>query len=103
MKTATLPKKSRTAKPRYERLEARVPAELKRMFQDAAAMRGVTLSDFIINSAHDVALQTTEQHNIIRLSREASIQFAEALQRPPRHLPRLQAAAQRYLKAASAT
>ena len=86
----------------YERLEARVSSELKRLFQQAADMRGVTLTDFIINSAHDVAMQTVEQHNVIRLNREASIQFANALQRPPRNLPRLRAAAKRYLNAAGA-
>lgn len=98
MKTATLPKKSRTTKPRYERLEARVSADLKRLFQDAAAMRGVTLSDFIINSAHDAAVLTIEQHKVIRLSRKASIQFANALLRPPAPNPGLRAAARRYLQ-----
>jgi uncharacterized protein (DUF1778 family) len=102
MKTATLSKKSRAPKPRYERLEARVSADLKRLFQNAADMRGVTLSDFIINSAHDAALQTVEQHQVIRLGREASIQFAEALLRPPHPNARLRAAAKRSFKATSA-
>src|SRR5213594_1613132 len=96
MKNATLAAKSKTARPRYQRLEARVTPELKELLVDAAAMRGVTLSDFIINSAHDAAVQTVEQHKIIRLSREASIQFANALLRPPKPNARLRAAARRY-------
>ncbi len=81
---------------RYERLEARVTPELKELLLDAAAMRGVTLSDFLINSAHDAAVQTVEQHKIIRLSREASIQFANALVHPPKPNARLKAAARRH-------
>ena len=76
--------------------------ELKELLLDAAAMRGVTLSDFLINAAHDAAVQTVEQHRVIRLNREASIQFAEALLRPPKSHPRRRAAAQRYLQATGA-
>lgn len=99
MKAAALESKTRSTRQRYERLEARVSSDLKHLFQQAADMRGVTLSDFIINSAHDVAVQTVGQHNVIRLSREASIQFANALLRPPKSNPRLRAAARRYLQA----
>ena len=96
MKTATLERKRKATPQRYDRLEARVTPELKALLLDAAAMRGVTLSDFLINSAHDAAVQTVEQHNVIRLSREASIQFANALLRPPKPNARLRAAARRY-------
>jgi len=102
MKTAALEPKRKSARPRYDRLEARVTRELKELLLDAAAMRGVTLSDFLLNSAHDAAVQTVEQHKIIRLNREASIQFANALLRPPKSNPRRRAAAQRYLKATGA-
>ena len=98
MKNATLATKSKTARTRYQRLEARVTPELKELLVDAATMRGVTLSDFIINSARDAAVQTVEQHKVIRLSREASIQFANALLRPPKPSARLKAAARRYLE-----
>ncbi len=70
--------------------------ELKELLLDAAAMRGVTLSDFLINSAHDAAVRTVDQHKLIRLNREASIQFANALLHPPRSNARLRAAARRY-------
>jgi uncharacterized protein (DUF1778 family) len=84
--------------PRYERLEARVSSYLKELFQEAADVRGVTLSDFIISSAHDVAVDTLERHKVIKLNREASIQFANALLRPPRPNPKLRAAARRYMQ-----
>jgi uncharacterized protein (DUF1778 family) len=90
------PAKRRLSPPRYERLEARVTPELKALLLDAAAMRGVTLSDFLINSAHDAAVRTVEQHKLIRLNREASVQFANALLHPPRPNARLRAASRRY-------
>jgi uncharacterized protein (DUF1778 family) len=102
MKSMALKSKVAPAKPGYERLEARLSADLKRLFQLAADMRGVTLSDFVINSAHDVAVQTVEQHNVIHLNREASVQFAAALQRPARSIPRLRAAIIRHHGAAEA-
>jgi len=102
MKSAIPKSRDVSGQSNYERLEARVSSDLKRLFQQAADMRGVTLTDFIINSAHDVALETVEQHNVIRLNREASVQFANALLRPPRHIPRLRTAAARYLKATGA-
>ena len=100
MKAATLASKPELARARYERLEARVSSDLKRLFQQAADMRGVTLSDFIINSAHDAAVETVERHRVIRLNRAASLQFADALLRPPKSHPRRRAAAARYLEAA---
>ena len=90
--------KPKTAQGRYERLEARVSPDLKRLFQQAADMRGVTLSDFLINSAHDVAVQTVEQHKVIRLGLEDSRVFAEALLSPPAPKERLRAAARHYLR-----
>ncbi len=103
MKSAVLETKSKSSSPRYERLEARVSPYLKELFQEAADLRGVTLSDFIISSAHDVAVQTMDQHKFIRLSREASIQFAKALSRPPRPNAKLRAAAERYMKRSNST
>jgi uncharacterized protein (DUF1778 family) len=88
--------------PHHERLEAHASPYLKELFQEAADVRGVTLSDFIISSAHDVAVDTLERHKVIKLNREASIQFANALLRPPRSNPRLRAAARRYMRAAKA-
>jgi len=101
MKTAT-PSKSKNARTRYERLEARVSPYLKELFQEAADIHGVTLSDFIISSAHDVAVDTLERHKTIKLNREESIRFAEALLRAPRSHPRRRAASQRYLRAVEA-
>ena len=82
-----------------ERLEARVSSQLKRLFQRAADLQGVTLSDFLISSARKTALQTVEETEIIRLSERDSRFVAELLIHPPAPSPRLRAAMRRYLKA----
>ena len=99
MKIATTEQKRKPTRQPCCRVRARVPPELKELFLDAAAMRGVTLNDFLINSAHAAAVRTIEQHKLIRLSREASIQFAKALLRPPKPNSRLRALAQHHAPA----
>ena len=81
-----------------ERLEARVSPQLKRLFQRAAELQGVTLSDFLISSARQSALQTVEEREIIRLSERDSRFVAKMLIHPPAPSPRLRAAMRRYLK-----
>lgn len=91
-----MPAKS-TAKPRDERLEARVSRDQKAMFQHAAELQGRTLTDFVIASVHD-AVRVIEETQTIRLSATDSRAFAEALLNPREPNARLKAAAQRYLK-----
>ena len=99
MKIGALEQKRKPKRQLCCRVRARVTPELKELLLDAAAMRGVTLNDFLINSAHAAAVQTIEQHQLIRLSRKASIQFANALLHPPKPKARLKAAARRYARA----
>jgi uncharacterized protein (DUF1778 family) len=39
-----------------QRLEARISIEQKRLFKEAAALCGVTLTDFVVSSAHEAAV-----------------------------------------------
>src|SRR5438045_5521387 len=91
----TLPKQ--TSPPR-ERLEARVSADLKQLFQQAADLQGVTLSDFLIGSARHAAVQTLQQHQTIRLGQRDARTFLQALLHPAPPGRRLRAAAHRYQK-----
>ena len=86
---------------RTERLEARVSAQQKETFLQAAALRGQTLTDFIISAANDAAKQTLRQQGIVELTRRDQIAFAEALQNPPQPVEKLQLAAQEYRKRVS--
>jgi uncharacterized protein (DUF1778 family) len=79
-----------------ERLEARVPREQKQLFQRAAELRGLTLTDFVIGTLQQAALQTVEDHNVIRLAVEDQRTFVDALMSPPAPNKALQKAAERY-------
>jgi uncharacterized protein (DUF1778 family) len=84
---------------RPDRLEARISRDQKLLFQRAAQLQGRTLTDFVISSAHEAAVRTVEEMQIIRLSATDSRAFAEALLNPRKPNERLRAAARRYLQA----
>src|SRR5512146_2196833 len=91
-------KKTRRASPMTERLEARVSHEQKRFLQRAAAIQGVTLTDFLIGSAQSVARKTIAEHEVIKLTTEESRRFFKALMHPPAPTRALLRAAERYRK-----
>ena len=66
-----------------ERLEARISAEQKRLFKEAATLRGVTLTDFVVSSVHEAAVRTLEARHVIELSQNDQRAFVDALKRPP--------------------
>jgi uncharacterized protein (DUF1778 family) len=66
-----------------ERLEARISTEQKRLFKQAATLRGVTLTDFVVNSVHEAAVRTLEARHVIELSQKDQRAFVDALSRPP--------------------
>jgi uncharacterized protein (DUF1778 family) len=83
---------------RAERLEARISRNQKELFQRAADLQGRTLTDFVVLSAHEAAVRTIEEMQIIRLSAQDSRAFAEALLNPRKPNGRLRAAARRYME-----
>ncbi len=66
-----------------ERLEARISPEQKRLFKEAANLRGVTLTDFVVSSVHEAAVRTLEARHVIELSQNDQRAFVDALTRPP--------------------
>lgn len=82
---------SRTTR-KLERLEARVSAEQKALLQRAAALQGRTLSDFLVGSAQHAAEQAILTHDVMTLTGQASLVFAEAMLHPPAPNKRLRAA-----------
>jgi uncharacterized protein (DUF1778 family) len=81
---------------RSERLEARISAAQKRLFQRAAEIEGRTLSDFIVGTVHEAATRTIERAQVVHLSVDDSLAFAKALIDPPRPNPKLRAAFRRH-------
>jgi uncharacterized protein (DUF1778 family) len=78
-----------------DRLEQRVPAELKSQFQRAADLTGVTLSNFIISAAVEKMQQVIREHDVIELTGKNRDAFFAAILDPQPFNPRLTAAQRR--------
>jgi uncharacterized protein (DUF1778 family) len=85
-------------KSRGARLEARISIEQKTMLQQAAALSGRTLSEFVVASAQEAASRIIQEHESVRLSRAEQIAFVSALLNPPAPNARLRKAAAAYRK-----
>lgn len=81
---------------RSMRLETRVTPETKALLQRAAAIRGRSLSDFVVASAQAEAERTVREHDVIALSVRDSQRFAELVLNPSEPNERLRAAMQLY-------
>jgi len=90
--------KKAPARPRSERLEARISSEQKALFQHAAELQGRTLTDFVIASVHESAVKAIAELEAVRLTAADSLAFAEALLHPRKPAQDLRAAAERYRK-----
>ena len=84
---------------RSERLEARLSAAQKALIEQAAALQGRSVTDFVLASAQDAARRTIEEHTRIELSVNNSLAFAEALLNPEPLSERLRETARRYRRA----
>jgi uncharacterized protein (DUF1778 family) len=78
------------------RLEARVNSEIKALWQKAADLEGVTLTDFVIASVQAAACRVIEQHQTLKLGVEDAEAFVEAILNPPQPSDALMAATLRY-------
>lgn len=78
---------------RTERLETRVSREQKDPFVRAAELQGRSLTDFVIASAQDAAIETVRTHDALRVSERDRRAFVPALLAPARTL---KLAAKRY-------
>jgi len=85
-------------KSRGARLEARISVEQKTVLQQAAALSGRTLSEFVVASAQEAASRVIQEHETIRLSRAEQAAFVTALLKPPAANARLRQAAAAYRK-----
>ena len=69
--------------PRSSRLEARIHPDTLTLVKRAAEMQGRSVSDFVVAAAEQAARAAIEENQIIRLSVEDQIRFAEMLANPP--------------------
>lgn len=71
-------------------------SEQKLFFQRAAALRGVSLTDFMIESMQQAAVKTLEEHNLMKLTDAESRIFVQVLLNPPPPNQALRLATERY-------
>lgn len=68
---------------RTARIEARIAPETLAIVRRAAELQGRSVSDFLVAAAWDAAHRAIEETQIIRMSVEDQVRFAEALINPP--------------------
>ncbi len=75
-----------------ERLNLRLDAAAKRRIEEAAAVRGQSVSSFIVASALASAERTMREHETMVLSRRDAEVFLDAIMRQPQPSARLRKA-----------
>jgi len=83
-----------------DRLEARIPARQKELLLKAAAIRGQSLTEFVVSSATKAAREVIRESQVLELSERDQRAFAEALMSPLTPSQRLKKAAREYMKQA---
>jgi uncharacterized protein (DUF1778 family) len=81
---------------RTQRTEARLLPDQKKRIERAACIKGVSLSDFMVQNADEAAIRTIQQHESWALEARDRDFFMEALLRSAGPIARLKAAAKRY-------
>jgi uncharacterized protein (DUF1778 family) len=89
----------RSHAPRNARLETRLTAEQKVLFERAATASGRSVTDFVLSSATEEARRVLLKDQILELSAADSLAFADAILNPPPPSARLRLAAARYFEA----
>jgi uncharacterized protein (DUF1778 family) len=80
-----------------ERIEARIPKDMKDLILAAAKTEGLSLSDFVISSALSAARDVLMANTILELSTRDQVLFAETLMTPPAPKDALTEAAWRFV------
>lgn len=96
MAPAEAPMRKETARKARERIDVRLRPEQKTFIEKAAHIKGLTLTDFIIQNAIENAKQAIREYETWTLERPDAELFAAALANPPTLGPQLTQAAKRY-------
>ena len=79
---------------RTQRMEARLLPEQKTRIERAASIKGLSISDFIVQNADEAAIRTIQQHETWVLSERDREFFFNAILNPPEPGPVLKEAAE---------
>jgi uncharacterized protein (DUF1778 family) len=83
---------------RTQRIEARLLPHQKLRIERAASLRGLSVSDFVVQIAVEAAARTISEHETLELTQRDQIAFVRALVSPPAPNPRLRREMKRYLE-----
>jgi len=81
---------------RTRRLEVRTTLAQKRLIERAAALRGTSVTDFVVSNIQAAATETIQEFESLSLRDEAREVFVNALLNPPEPNEALKAAASRH-------
>ena len=81
-----------------ERLEARLTPAQKNLIARAAALRGSSVTEFVVASAQQAASETIKNFELLTLHDSARDAFVNAVLNPPAPNAAARAAARRYKK-----
>ncbi len=84
--------------PKTERFDARITREQKKLFARAAALKGRSVTEFVIASAYEAATATVGAERQLLLNDRDSKAFVEALVHAKSPTRRLKEAVRRYKK-----
>ncbi len=79
-----------------DRLEARVTPEQKKLIAHAAALRGTSVTEFIVASAQEAAAEAIKDFEVLSLQNDARDVFVDAVLNPPAPNAAARRAVQRY-------
>ena len=96
MSTAIVPVRKESAGKARDRIDVRLRPEQKSEIERAAQIKGLTVTDFIIQNAVENARQAIREYETWTLERPDAEIFAAALMQPPTLGPQLSQAAKRY-------
>jgi uncharacterized protein (DUF1778 family) len=77
------------SEPRSERVDLRMTPATKHTLQRAAAVRNKTLTEFLLDSGLNAALDTLADRRVFQVDEQRWVQFLEQLSAPPKDNPRL--------------
>lgn len=84
-----------------ERLETRMTREQKYLISRAAAIRGTSVTDFVVTSAQEAATEAIRDSQVLALRGEAQETFVRAMLNPSEPAAAATVAARRYKQLAN--
>jgi uncharacterized protein (DUF1778 family) len=85
-----------TSSPTYERIDLRTSPEIKALISRAASTAGMTVSAFLLVTAHERAKELLAEKEMVTLTARDWTAFTKALEKTEKPRPKLAAALKRH-------